>query len=235
MRVKKIWVCTVFLFALLSVTAYSQTGLYDLRQGGMAFGVGVSGLDFSSQNTFDIGGNLSYGINNQTKIVLTTNIGIVDEDRYSGSEFDVPLPVAIGVGSVHVGSLGQTGLNYFLTGAFYTGFSSGISRRLDDPTYERLLSVRTNGFAGGGGISKRLETNFGWALNPFCGVSYSRSWTRVSLKEMPEEMRHNRVSSGYGGRIGLEIELSSMISLIGAFRVSFEDFNNSFSIGLNFH
>ena len=233
MQVKKIWVCTVFLFALFSVTAYAQTGLYDLQQGGMAIGVGVSGLDFRNQDAFGIGGNLSYGISNQTKIVLTTNMGIVDSNRY-GSEFDVPPPVAIGVGPVHVGSLGQTGLDYFLTGAFYRGFSSGISRQLDAPADTTLLSVRTNGFSSGGGISKRLETNFGWVLNPFCGVSYSRSWTRVSREEEPK-IRRNRVSSYFSGKVGLEIEVAPMVSVIGTFRILLEDFDNSFSIGLNFH
>ena len=233
MELKKIWVCTIFLFALLPVTAYSQTGLYDLRQGKMAIGLGVSGLDFRSQDAFGIGGNLSYGISNQTKIVLTTNMGIIDSNRY-GSEFDVPPPVAIGVGAVHVGSLGQTGLDYFLTGAFYRGYSSGISRPLDAPVDATLLSVRANGFSSGSGISKRLKTNFGWVLTPFCGVSYSRSWTRVSREEEPK-IRLNRVSSYFSGRMGLEIEVAPMVSVIGTFGILLEDFDSSFSIGLNFH
>lgn len=200
----------------------------------MAVGFGFTGFDFSrSQDAVGMAGSLGYGINNQTKIVLTANMGSFNRDRY-GPELDVPPSVAIGVGPVHVGSLGQTGLGYFLTGAVYRGFSSGISRRLDDPTYQRLLSVRTNGIGGGGGISKRLETNFGWVLTPFCGVSYSRSWSRIS-RGAPGEITLNRVRSGYGGQVGLEIELSPAISVSGAFGVSFEDFNSSFSIGLNFH
>lgn len=233
MQLKKIWVCTVFLFALLPITAYSQTGLYDLRQGRMAIGLGVSGLDFRSQDAFEIGGNLSYGISSHTRIGLISNIGFLGRNRY-GSELDVPPSVMIGIQPVHTRPLGQTGLNYFLTGAFYTGFSSGVSRPLNAPADATLLSVRTNGFFGGGGISKRLETNFGWVLNPFCGVSYSRSWTRVSREEEPK-IRLNRVSSGYGGQVGLEIELSPAISVGGVISVSFEDFDRSFSIGLNFH
>ncbi len=209
-------------------------GLYELPRGGMAVGLGFTGFDFSgNQDAIGMAGSLGYGINNRTKIVLTANMGSFNRDRY-GPELDVPPSVAIGVRPVHVGSLGQTGLDYFLTGTVYRGFSSGISRRLDDPTYQRLLSVRTNGIGGGGGISKRLETNFGWVLNPFCGVSYSRSWYRISRKA-PGEIKLNRVRSGYGGQVGLEIELSRMISVIGTFGISFEDFNNSFSIGLSLH
>lgn len=236
MQLNKRWICVAFLSLLLPVTAYAQTGLYELPQGRMAVGLGFTGVDFSrSQDAIEIGASLSYGINNRTRIALVTNVGIIDEERYFGSELDVPPPVAIGVGPVHVGSLGQTGLDYFLAGTFYRGFSSGISRRLDDPTNERLLSVRTNGLAGGGGISKRIQTNFGWTLNPFCGVSYSRSWTRVSTKGVPEEIRRNRISSHFGGRAGLEVEVSPAISVIGAFGVSFKNFDGSFSIGLNFH
>ena len=213
---------------------YSQTGLYELPQGGIAAGIGIAGLDFSrSQDAIGIRGSFSYGMSSHTRIAVISNVGFLAKNLY-GSELDVPPALMIGVQPVHTRPLGQTGLDYFLTGTFYRGFSSGISRPLDAPADATLLSVRTNGLSGGGGISKRLETNFGWVLNPFCGVSYSRSWTRVSRTEAPE-MILNRVRSGYGGRVGLEIELSSMISVMGTFRVSFEDFNNSFSIGLSLH
>lgn len=234
MKLNMKWTCIVFLSLLLPVTAYSQIGLYELRQGEMAAGIGISGLDFSrSQDAMEIRGNFSYGMSSHTKIGLISNIGFLSRNRY-GSELDVPPSLMIGIQPVHTRPLGQTGLNYFLTGAFYTGFSSGISRPLNAPANATLLSVRTNGFSSGGGISKRLETNFGWVLNPFCGVFYSRSWTRVSREEEPK-IRLKRVSAGYGGQVGLDIELSPAISVRGAFGVSFEDFDGSFSIGLNFH
>ena len=236
MQLNKRWTCMVLLLVLLPVTAYSQMGLYELQQGKMAVGFAFTGLDFSiRQEIMGIGGNLSYGINSRTKVGLVTNIGILDEDQYGGSEIDVPPPVMIGVGLGHVGPLGRTGLDYFLTSAFYTGFSSGIARRLDDPTNETLLSVRTNGLAGGGGVSKRLKTGIGWALRPFCGLSYSRSWSRIDRKGEAKEMGRNRSSSGYAGNLGLVVEFSPAISLTGTFGISLEDFDNSFSIGLNFH
>ena len=234
MKLNMKWTCIVLLFLLLPVTAYSQTGLYELRQGRMAAGIGIAGLDLSrSQDAIGIRGSFSYGMSNHTRIAVISTIGSLARNRY-GSELDVPPSLVIGIQSVHTRPLGQTGLDYFLTGAFYRGFSSGVSRPLNAPAEATLLSVRTNGLSGGGGISKRLETNFGWLLNPFCGVSYSRSWTRVSRTEAPEIIL-NRVRSGYGGQVGLEIELSPAISMRGAFGVSFEDFDGSFSIGLNFH
>lgn len=236
MHLKKLSTCIVFLSMLLPITAYPQTGLYELQKGRMAVGFGFTGLDFSSsQDAMGIGGSLSYGINNRTKIALTTNMGFIDRDRY-GSEFDVPPPVAIGIGAMHVRPLGQVGIDYFVRGTLYTGFSNGISRRLDDPTNKTLLSVRSNGFAGGVGILKRLETNIGWTLNPSCSLSYSRSWSRIYRKaEGTEDTEYNRVFSGYAGGLGLEVEFSPMISIIGTFGISLENFDKSFSIGLNLH
>ena len=234
MKLNMKWTCIVFLSLLLPVTAYSQMGLYELRQGEMAAGIGISGLDFSrSQGAIGIQGNFNYGMSRHTRIGLISNISFLGRDSH-GSELDVPPALMIGIQPVHTRPLGGTGLDYFLTGIFYTGFSSGISQPLNAPADATLLSVRTNGFSSGAGISKRLETNFGWVLNPFCGVSYSRSWTRVSREEDPK-IRLNRVSSGYGGQVGLEIELSPAISVRGAFSVSFENFDGNFRIGLNFH
>ena len=227
MQLKQVWTYIGFLLILFPVAAYSQTGLYKLQQGRMGVG-----LDFSSgQNFIGIGGSLDYGISSRTKIALVANTGILDSDRYDSSEVELPLPVMIGVQSVHTAPLAQTGLDYFLTGSFGTAFS----RTLDASTQETLASARSVGLAGGGGISKRLKTRFGWTVNPFCGVSYSRSWARLNVKDAVEASERNRTYSGFGGSVGLELELSPLISVIGAFGVSFEDFDGGFSIGLNFH
>ena len=232
MKLKKKWVCIVFLLVLFPITVSAQTGLYELQRGGIAAGLRFTGLDFSStQDAIGIGGSLSYGISSRTKINLMANMGIINEDRYDTSQFYVPPPFAVGIESIHASPIGQTGLDYFLRGAFYTSFS----RTLDASTDETLASARSIGLSGGGGVLKRFETRFGWRLNPFCGVSYSRSWTRFSVKNAPEETGNNRISSGFGGRIGLEIELSPMISIIGAYGFSLEDFDGAFSIGLSMH
>lgn len=234
MQLNKRWACVVFLSLLFPVTAYSQTSLYELPQGRMAVGLGFTGLDFSrSQDAIGIGGSLSYGVSSRTKITLGTNIGIIDKERYGGSGIDIPPPVMVGIGSLHVSPLGQTGLDYFFSGGTYTSFS----RVFNASTNETVGSARSIGLSGGGGISKRIQTNFGWTLNPFCGVSYLWSWTRISTKGALEETGRNRVFSGFGGRVGLEaeVEVSPTISVIGAFGVSFENFDGSFSVGLNFH
>ena len=84
------WACIVFLSLLLPVTAHSQTGLYELRQGEMAAGIGIAGLDFSrSQDVIGIQGSFSYGMSRHTSIALISNIGFFGRNRY-GSELDVP-------------------------------------------------------------------------------------------------------------------------------------------------
>ena len=76
MKLNKTWTCIVFLFLLLPVTVYSQTGLHELRRGSMAVGFGFTGFDFSSsQDAIGIGGSLSYGISSRTRIALISNMG----------------------------------------------------------------------------------------------------------------------------------------------------------------
>ena len=110
------------------------------------------------------------------------------------------------------------------------GFLGGLTiLQMRDFSVSELMGLPVEG-----GISKRIQTNFGWTLNPFCGVSYSRSWTRISTKGVLEETGRNRISSHFGGRAGLEVEVSPTISVIGAFGVSFKNIDGSFSIGLKF-
>ena len=59
MPLKKRWTCMGFLFVLLPVTAYSQTGLYELPAGEMAVGLSLR----RGQNSSGIAGSLGYGIN----------------------------------------------------------------------------------------------------------------------------------------------------------------------------
>ena len=192
MPLKKRWTCIGFLFVLLPVTAYSQTGLYELPAGEMAVGLNLS----RGQNSSGIGGSLGYGINNGTKVALIGNASFLDEDLYDSSRTHIPPSFGGSVALTHVRSLGQTGLDYFLSGAVYTAFS----RTLEASTNETLASARSAGLSGGGGISKRIQTNFGWILNPFCGVSYSRSWARLDIKGASEGTERNRTYSGFGGR-----------------------------------
>ena len=217
MQLKKRWTCIGFLFVLLPVTAYAQMDLYELQQGRKEAGLGFS----RGQDAIGIGGRLGYGISDRTKIALIANMSILDEDRYDSSEVNIPPPVMIGIESVHVSPLGQTGLDYFFIGDFYTAFT----RTLEASTNETLASALSAGLAGGGGISKRIQTNFGWTLNPFCGVSYSRSWTRLDIKGASEGTERNRTYSGFGGRVGLDVELSPAVSVRGGFGVSFTDFD----------
>ena len=79
MKLKKKWVCIVFLFVLFPITVSPQTDLYELQRVDMAAGLRFTGLDFSStQDAIGIGGSLSYGISSQTKINLMANMGIIE-------------------------------------------------------------------------------------------------------------------------------------------------------------
>ena len=225
MQLNKRWVYVVFLFVLFPVTAYSRTGLYELPAGETAVGLSLG----RGQNSSAIGGNLGYGISNRTRIAFTGGVSFIDKDLYDGS-IHQPRNFSGGIVLIHIRPLGQTGLDYFFSGNTYTGFS----RLLDASTNETIASAHSVGLTGGGGLIKRLETNFGWALKPFCGIFCSGSWASVS-NQAREKTKRDFTFFGFTGNVGLEIEISSMISVVGVLGISLEDFNRGFSIGLNLH
>ena len=227
MHLKKRWIYIIFLFVLFPVTAYSRTGLYELPAGEMAVGLSLG----RGQHSRSIGGNLGYGISNRTKVALTSGVSFIDEDLYDSSITHIPPSFGGGVVLVHIRPLGRTGLDYFFSGGIHTTFS----RTLDASTNETLASARSVGLSGGGGLIKRFETDFGWALKPFCSIFCSGAWASLDAKDGIVEVRENPIFFGFAGSVGLEIEISSMISVVGVFGVDLEDFDRGFSIGLNFH
>ena len=226
MHLKKRWIYIVFLFVLFPVTAYSQTGLYGLPAGEMAVGLSLG----RGQHSSAIGGNFGYGISNRTKVAFTGGVSFIDKNVYDGSVHQ-PLNFRGGVSLIHIRPLGQTGLDYFLSGHTYTGFY----RLLDASTNETITSAHSVGLSGGGGLIKRFETDFGWALKPFCSIFSSGAWARLDAKDGSVEVRESPTFLGFAGNVGLEIEISPMISVVGVFGVDLEDFDRGFSIGLNFH
>jgi len=62
---------------------------------------------------------------------------------------------------------------------------------------------------------------------------YSRN---VSVgNQAREKTKRDFTFFGFTGNVGLGIEISSMISVVGILGISLEDFNRGFSIGLNLH
>ena len=227
MHLKKRWVYIIFLFVLFPVTAYSQTGLYELPTGEMAVGLSLG----RGQHSSAIGGNFGYGISNRTKVALTGGVSFIDKDLYDGSSTHIPPSFGGGVVLAHIRPLGQTSLDYFFSGGIHTTFS----RTLDASTNETLANALSVGLSGGGGLIKRFETDFGWTLKPFCGIFCSGAWASLDAKDGSVEVRENPTFLGFSGNVGLEIEISPMISVVGVFGVDLEDFDRGFSIGLNFH
>ena len=227
MRIKERWICIVFLFVLCPVTAYSQTGLYGLSGGEVAIAVSFG----RSQNSSGMGGSVSYGISDRTKVALTGGISFIDEDLYDSSSVHLPPAFGSGVALIHIRPLGQTGLDYFFSGGVHTTFS----RTLDASTNKLLASARSVGLSGGGGLLKRLETDFGWSLNPFCSIVFSEAGANLDTKDGSVEVRGDPTFFNFAGGVGLEIEISPMISIVGGFQISLKDFYRGFSIGLNFH
>ena len=224
MQLKKVHPYIIFFFALLPITAYSQTSLYKLPKGRTGLGLGFR----TAENINTISGGLDYGIDKDLKISFTAGVGLIDDDGYNRT-LEIPPAPAGGLSIVRINSLGQTGLDYFLNGSFSTMFS----RTVDASTNETFVKTRTLGLTGGGGILKRLGTKSGWALTPFFGVYYSNVWEVIERQWLGlEEATSN---SSILGEAGMEIAVSRTTSIIGSVLFSFESSDTAFSIGINLH
>ncbi len=224
MSFKHKWIFTVFLLVLYPVTTYSQVSFKKLPIGGTSYG-----FEFSPQtNVTAIGARVDYGINNDSKISFGAGIGFTDDDlgSYGG---DIPPSPAVGVSILHIQPLGQSELEYFMQG----GFAAGFARVVDDATNETLARSRAYTLSGGGGILKRLKTQSEWVIIPYFALSYTNIWATV--ESALYDFEETDSDGSFGGTIGVEIEMSPKMSLIGSFAFSFQSSDTIFGIGLNFH
>lgn len=96
-------------------------------------------------------------------------------------------------------------------------------------TYETDSGVSHSGglgFTGGGGLSLRIEKGERWAFTPFLGVFYSNWW------DFSDRLYHVPTAE-----VGIEIDVSSKLSLVGMYTYSFNPDRtvNAFQIGVSFH
>lgn len=224
MRLKKVHLYIIFFFALLPITAYSQTSLYKLPKGRTGLGLGFS----TTENIDTISGSLDYGIDKDLRVSLTAGVGLIEDDEFNRS-LEIPPAPAAGLSILRINALGQTGLDYFLSG----GFSALFSRTVDAKTNETFVKTRTLGLTGGGGVLKQLETKSGWGLTPFFGVYYSNAWA-VTERQWPG-LEEAVSDSSILGEAGIEIQMSRSTSIIGSVLFSFESSDTTFSIGINLH
>jgi hypothetical protein len=223
-RLKKVHLYIIFFFALLPITAYSQTSLYELPKGRTGLGLGFS----TTEDIDTISGSLDYGIDKDLRVSLTAGVGLIEDDEFNRS-LEIPPAPAAGLSIVRINALGQTGLDYFLNGSF----SAIFSRTVDAVTSETFIKTRTLELTGGGGLLKRLGTKSGWALTPFFGVYYSNAWavTERQWARLEEAMSDSSIL----GEAGIEIQMSRSTSIIGSVLFSFESSDTIFSIGINLH
>ena len=224
MQLKKAHLYIIFFFALFPMTAYAQTSLYKLPEGRTGLGLGFS----TTENVNTIAGSLDYGIDKDLRISFTAGVGLIEDDAYNRL-LEIPPAPAGGLSIVRINALGQTGLDYFLSGSF----SAMFSRDVHAATNETFTKTRTLGLTGGGGVLKRLGPKSGWGITPFFGVYYSNAWVvterqRTGLEEAVSD-------SNILGEAGVEIQMSRTTSIIGSLLFSFESSDTTFSIGINLY
>ena len=102
MWLKKVHPYIIFFFALLPLTAYSQTSLYKLPKGKTGLGLGFS----TTENINTISGSLDYGIDRDLRVSFTAGVGLIEDDEFSGS-LEIPPAPAAGISIVRINALGR--------------------------------------------------------------------------------------------------------------------------------
>ena len=232
MILKQIWVYLIFLLVFYPFTAYTQTTLNRLDSTDNSFGFSLSKQDIGTltiRDTTVFSGNLDYGIQHGMFFSFKAGVGLTDDTRVT------PSPIG-GIGIVKVDELGDTDLEYYWEG----NFGATFFREVQASTNRVLERSRILQLSGGIGILKRLETEDGQEITPFFGLSYSRYWesseVNADLVEIVEEVifKESVEYDDFEGKVGVEIELTPMVTGLASFRFSFEKFGAAFRIGLNF-
>ena len=224
----KKWMYVALIFMLCPVIAYAQTSLYRLPTADTSLGLALSRQDIGITKpivTTTVGANLDYGIEDDLKISFQAGVGLSDAPAMP------PAPTGV-IDIVRIKPLGDTGLDYFWRGDFGAVFF----RTVQESTNQILERSRILRLSGAAGVLKRLETESGQVMLPFFALSYIRSWE--TLETNPEENWTYTRSARRGdlaGEIGIEIEWSPTITVLGGLQFSFERSDIAFRVGLNFY
>ncbi len=222
---KQKWVYIALVLILSPAAAYSQASFKKLPIGKTSYG-----FEFSPQTDVTvIGARVDYGINNDSKISFHAALGFTNDDALGSYGGDIPPSPGVGLSVLHIQPLGQSELEYFIQG----GFAASFARVVDNTTNDTLVRSRGYGLTGGGGILTRLKTQPGWVIIPYFGLSYTNVW--LTVEDALQDFEETDSDGSFGGTVGLEIEMSPKISVIGAFAFSFQSSDTVFSIGLNLH
>lgn len=225
MLTKQKWVYIAVIMVLYPVTSYSQVSFKKLPVGGTSYG-----FEFSPQtDVTTIAARVDFGLNNDSKIFFGAGIGFTDDDELGSYGGEIPPSPGVGLGVLHIQSLGQSGMEYFMQGTFNAGFAWVV----DNATDETLVRSRAFALSGGGGILKRFKTQSEWLIIPYFGLSYTNIW--LTVENILWDYEETDSDGSIGGVIGLEIEMSPKMSVMGAFGFSFQSSDTVFSLGLNLH
>ena len=216
---KKLWILTLCLFAILSVDAAAQlTSLSQLPDQKQAITMGYAYYAGANYARFDV----EYSFTDRTKLALINDLGFFTSADNFRLRFNSYYQV------VHLEPL-STALDYFFVGAlglggeFVSGHIGNASRRATfDDTFD-FISV-----GGGGGFLLKTMGSF----KPFAGVTYNRYFT----------VSEDAISFGglFSILLGFDFDISSRIGAVGQVVLDYEPGfgfydGGIFFIGLRLH
>lgn len=228
---KVIYLLFIILFvSFIPKIGWSQTSFYKLPKYHSSFGISFTQSEWEF---YDIKGNIrsfvssiDYGYMPDVKISVIPAISFTS----TNANIDVPPSPYVGIGIMSATKLPSSNLHYYFSGVLGAGYAQASGRvygGIRDTFHAVVVSL-----GGGLGIFHRVDTNSDLSFMPFFGVNYSNLWNNLSTTSQTyDDSTVQKVT----GHAGIEVEMSSDISISGTWNFSFMEAGGTFTFGLNFH
>ena len=209
----------VLILLLTSFSTIVQAqDLYQLPLNTYSLGMGIGFAEYSK--TLSV--SLEYGILSDLEGSFSAGLEFVKE---SEPGISVPPSPIFSIGAYSKRTLGQTDLELVSVGKFFIE----SSKIVDDYT-EETLTIRVISLSGGAGLTKKIEMESNVTISPFFMLINSQSWVTAKFGSISESESANCFS----GQMGLDVDISTNVSLMGSVVFSFEDSNMAYSIYISF-
>jgi hypothetical protein len=200
------------------IISYAQTVPYQLSSG--EYGVAIElGLQ---EDATSLVSSLRYGISQNLSASLAAGLGFADEDLILPEGLVLPgisIPPApvLGIGFGTVNRLGQTGLDYWSSIDFGVTFGEVVY----DPTGETLITLRATAMIIGVGFMKKITIGSDLALVSLVGISNTQTWVDWESEIM--NIAETESDNVWSGQMGLIVEVSTKMSIMGTVGFSFQE------------
>lgn len=223
-------ITSICLICSLQTSAWSQISFHQLPRHRSTIGFAFTQ---SNWELYDVEGSIrsfassiDYGYMPNVKISVLPGVRFISSKR----NVDVPPSPTASVEIMSQSKLRGSNLHYFFTGGLgsdYTQTTGRVYGGIRDTFHTIVVSLN-----GGVGLFHRLDTKEDLIFVPFFSVNYVNHWINLSTDNRIYDDSTNQSVTGH---VGMEIEISKNVSILGVWNFSFMESGGTFTIGINFH